>query len=46
MTKPEPWECEIWERVLAALRARSCYRTSYYYMAEEAVRLCRLCDGQ
>ena len=45
MSKPEPWECEIWERVFAALKARGRYRTSYYYMAQEAVRLCRCCNG-
>jgi hypothetical protein len=46
MTKPEPWECELWERVLLALRMRGRVRTSYYVMAEEAVRMCRQHDGR
>lgn len=45
MQVPEPWECEIWVRVLEALRARGRYRTSYYYMAQEAVRLCKCSHG-
>jgi hypothetical protein len=39
---PARWECALWLRVKAALEAAGKTRTSYYLMADEAVRLCKL----
>lgn len=49
MSRPEGWECELWQKVLAALEAKGRKDTSYYVMAQEAVRLCeqsKPSDGQ
>lgn len=40
MTRPEDWECALWCQVLSALEAKGRKDTSYYVMAQEAVRLC------
>lgn len=42
MEMPARWECALWLRVKAALEAAGKTRTSYWVMADEAVRLCRM----
>lgn len=45
MERPAAWECVLWRQIKAALEASGRLRTSYYRMAEEAVRLCQERDG-
>ena len=40
MTKPEEWECSLWHQVLDTLNESGRTESSYYVMAEEAVKLC------
>lgn len=40
MEQPEPWQCEMWQKVLSALEAAGKTSTSYYVRAREGVRLC------
>lgn len=40
MGRPDDWECKLWKQVLAALEAAGRKGSSYYVMAQEAVRLC------
>jgi hypothetical protein len=46
MERPAAWECVLWQRIKAALEAAGRVHGSYYRMAEEAVRLCAVPDGQ
>lgn len=48
MQVPERWECAIWRQVLPALVEAGKTRSSYYVMAQEAMRLCtrRSCCGR
>jgi len=40
MTKPDSWECPLWSQVLHTLEESGRTDSSYYVLAEEAVRLC------
>lgn len=40
MERPAPWECALWRRIKVSLETSGRTRTSYYVMAQEAVRLC------
>jgi hypothetical protein len=42
MEIPPRWECALWLRIKAALEAAGKTRTSYWVMADEAVRLCKM----
>lgn len=46
MEKPVRWECELWRQIKAALEEAGRLRSSYYVMAQEAVKLCERRDGR
>lgn len=41
MSPPEPWECELWEQILESQLAGNRTKSSFFVMAQEAVRQCQ-----
>lgn len=46
MEQPVRWECELWRRIKEALEEARRVDSSYYVMAQEAVKLCERRDGR
>lgn len=46
MERPLRWECELWKQIKEALEEAGRLGSSYYVMAQEAVKLCEERDGR